>query len=325
VRKGFVDLQVNGYLGVDFSSAHLTLEDCHRLTEALVRAGTVAYCATLITSDLDIYRRNLPLIARAMGEPGIRGHLLGIHLEGPYLSPADGARGAHPAALMRHGDCDEVDRLYDLADGRIALLTVAPEIPGVLELIAHVRRLYPTQVALGHHLASRDMIHHAVDAGASLVTHLGNGCPNLLPRHSNVIVHQLAHDGLTAGVITDGHHLPEDLIRVIFRSKGLERLFIVSDAAPLAGSQPGVYDSLGGTVRLTPGGRIESLDGSHLAGSTATMADCMRHLRSLRIVDDDALWRLGYKNPLAILRTALEPSLLAPLPDFRYDAPGDAA
>jgi N-acetylglucosamine-6-phosphate deacetylase len=287
----------------------LTLDDCHRLTEALLERGTVAYCATLITADLEVYRRNLPLIARAMEEPGIRGRLLGIHLEGPYLSPVDGARGAHPAAFIRQPDCDEFERLCEWADGKLALLTVAPEPPGAVELIAHVRRRHPTRVALGHHAASREAIHRAADAGASLVTHLGNGCANLLPRHHNVILHQLAHDGLTAGIITDGHHLPPDLIRVIVRAKGIDRLFVVSDAAPIAGFAPGVYDSLGGTVRLTAGGRIESLDGSHLAGSTATMADCIRFLRSLELADEAALERLGYWNPLSILGIELDERL----------------
>ena len=105
-RKGFVDLQVNGWLGIDFSSPTLTGDEVHRATEALLRAGTVAYCATLITAEIEIYRRNLPIIARAMDEPGVRGHLLGIHLEGPYLSPVEGARGAHSAAKMRRPDRD---------------------------------------------------------------------------------------------------------------------------------------------------------------------------------------------------------------------------
>ena len=315
-RKGFVDLQVNGYLGVDFSSSSLTADDCHRLTEALLRAGTVAYCATLITSEPEVYRRNLPVLARAMDEPGVKGRMLGIHLEGPYLSPEEGARGAHCAARMKRPSRDEFDRFQDWAGGHVLLVTVAPELEGAIDFIAHVRRRHRTQVALGHHLAPREAIHRAVDAGARLVTHLGNGCPNLLPRHGNVVIHQLAHDGLTAGMITDGHHLPPDLIRVIVRCKGPERLFVVSDVTPIAGMQPGIYDTLGTRVRLTAAGRVEGLDGSHLAGSAATMAACMRHLRSLGLLSEDDLWRVGLENPLRILGLELERALLDPLPDF---------
>jgi N-acetylglucosamine-6-phosphate deacetylase len=318
-RKGFVDLQVNGWLGIDFSSPTLTGDEVHRATEALLRAGTVAYCATVITAEMDVYRRNLPIVARTMDEPGVRGHLLGIHLEGPYLSPVEGARGAHSAAKMRRPDRDEFDRFQEWAGGKVVIETLAPEIDGAIELIEHVRRRHGIPVALGHHLAPRDRIHEAVAAGASLVTHLGNGCPNLLPRHDNILVHQLAHDGLTAGIITDGHHLPADLIRLIVRSKGAERLFVVSDAAPVAGLEPGVYETLGTRVRLTPAGRVESMLGPNLAGSAASMADCMRHLRSLALMSDDDLWRVGYDKPLAILGRQLDPRVLDGLPDFTFD------
>ena len=178
-RKGFIDLQVNGYQGVDFSSPVLQTEDMCRLTEALRKEGTAGYCATLISSAPEVYRRNLPLIARAMNEPDVRGRLLGIHMEGPYLSREEGARGAHQAIWMRPADPSEFDRFQEWAEGSIAILTLAPEIPGALELIRHVRKNHTTRIALGHHQAKREVIREAVAAGATMVTHLGNGCPNL--------------------------------------------------------------------------------------------------------------------------------------------------
>ena len=156
MRKGFVDLQVNGYLRVDFSAPSLGMEDICRVTEALVDAGTVAYCATLITSPLEIYRRNLPLIAKAMNEPGVRGRLLGIHLEGPYLSPEEGARGAHQARWMRQPDRDEFNRLQEWSQGGIRILTLAPELDGAIDLIGCIRKNHTTRIAIGHHLAGRD-------------------------------------------------------------------------------------------------------------------------------------------------------------------------
>jgi N-acetylglucosamine-6-phosphate deacetylase len=317
-HKGFIDLQVNGYLGVDFTSASLQLDDICRATEALVKAGTIGYCATLITAPLDIYQRNLSLIARAMEEPGVRGRLLGIHLEGPYLSAKEGARGAHQACWMRRPDPGEFDRIQDWARGSIRILTLAPELESAISLISHVTKKYSTRIALGHHLASREAILKSIEAGASLVTHLGNGCPNLLHRHENIIVHQLATDGLMTGIITDGNHIPEDFIRIVIKCKGPQRLYVVSDSAPIAGLKPGLYTNMGIKVRLSDSGRIEQLTAPYLAGSGCTIAECMRHLRSLAVLSEDELWQVGFENPLRII--GISPASLAPnqLPDFRW-------
>ncbi len=302
----FVDLQVNGYQGIDFSSPGLQPEDIDRVTGILSRAGTVAYCATVITSDCELYRRNLPMIAAAMDRPGVKGRLLGIHLEGPYLSAEEGARGAHAAAKMLPPSADGFDRFQEWANGRIALLTLAPELDGALDLIAHIRRKYSTRVSLGHHLAGRTILGRAADAGASLITHLGNGCPNLLHRHDNVLVHQLANDALSAGLITDGNHLPADFVRVAFRCKGVDRVFIVSDSAPIAGFAPGIYETLGNPVRLTASGRIESLREPHLVGSGCNLSQCMRYLDSLGFLSHADLKKVGFENPLRILGIAPE-------------------
>ncbi len=317
-RKGFVDLQVNGYLGVDFSSPALSHDDVRRATRALVQAGTIGYCATLITSEIDTYRRNLPLLALAMEEPGIRGRLLGIHLEGPYLSPVEGARGAHRADWMRLPRVDEFDRFQEWAEGKIKLLTLAPELEGALELCRHVKRNYDTLISLGHHLASSERIARAVDAGASLVTHLGNGCPSLLPRHDNVIISQLANESLTVGLIADGHHLPPDFIRLAWKCKGPDRTFIVSDQAPIAGFSPGIYESLGNQVELNPAGRISTLNTPYLAGSGCTLRQCMRHLRSLCFMSEEEIWTAGLVTPLRLLGLRPEEVETAELDDFRW-------
>ena len=298
---GFVDLQVNGYRGVDFSSPKLELDQILWVTEALREAGTGAYCATIITSDPEVYRRNLPMLASAMKQPSVKGRLLGIHLEGPYLSGVEGARGAHAADKMRRPSTDEFDRFQEWASGQIVLLTLAPELEGAIPLISHIRKSHSTRIALGHHLASREVLRRAADAGATLITHLGNGCPNLLPRHDNPIIHQLALDSLAAGLITDGIHLPEDFVRVAFRCKGVDRIFIVSDSAPIAGFEPGIYETLGNRVRLTATGRIQNLASPHLVGSGCNLSQCMSHLKSLGFLSDSELWKVGYQNPLRIL------------------------
>ena len=300
-HPGFIDVQVNGYLGIDFSSPGLSTEDVHRVTEALARDGTAGYCATIITSPPELYRVNLPVLARAMREDGSRGRLLGIHIEGPFISPVDGARGAHAAAHCRKPDPAEFDRMQEWADGNIVLLTMAPELDGGLAMIERVRKRGGTAVCLGHHLASRRVIKEAVLAGAAASTHLGNGCPNTIPRHDNVLFHQLAEPGLLAGLITDGHHLPEDFIRVACKCKGPEGVFIVSDAAPVAGLPPGVYDTLGNRVRLTETGRVESMDGPFFVGSGLNLPACVKHLRSLGIWSEDQILRVARDNALRLI------------------------
>ncbi len=318
IKAGFVDLQVNGCRGVDFSSPDLTYEEIFRAASELQRAGTVGFCATLITSDLEVYRRNLDLISRAMEDAALKSCLLGIHMEGPYLSPEDGARGAHSAAKMRLPDPAEFDRFQEWARGRIVIATLAPELPGALRLIRHIRKQYGTAVALGHHLAAREIINQAAEEGATLITHLGNGCPASLPRHDNPILHQLAHDSLLAGLITDGHHIPADFIKITLRCKGPKRVFVVSDAAPIAGLPPGIYENLGNTVRLTQSGRIECVDTPFFAGSGLTMAECMRHLRSLNLLNEEELWQVGFVQPLEIIGLSPGSLNIGHLPDFHW-------
>jgi len=300
-RRGFVDLQLNGFLGVDFSSPDLDYEGILRATQDLARIGTAGYCATIITSRIELYRRNLPLLARAMAEPALRGRILGIHLEGPYLSPVDGARGAHNLDLLRRPDPGEFERLQEWAGGNIRILTLAPELDGALDLIRHVRSRHRTVVSLGHHAAQGETLRRAVEAGASMCTHLGNGCPETIHRHRNVLFAQLAEDGLTAGIITDGHHLPEDFLRVVFRCKGPGRVFVVSDLTSIGGCPPGIYTNLGNEVRLTPDGRIQNLHTPYLVGSACDLARCMRHLRSLEFLSEEELWDAGRNTPLRML------------------------
>jgi N-acetylglucosamine-6-phosphate deacetylase len=119
-----------------------------------------------------------------------------------------------------------------------------------------------------------------------------------------VVLHQLAEPRLAAGLITDGHHLPEDFIRVAFACKGPDRVFVVSDSAPIAGLAPGEYDTLGGNVRMDDRGRIENVAAGHFAGSGLIMAQCMRHLASLGILSDDELWKVGFENPLRLIGAA---------------------
>ncbi len=298
--EGFVDLQVNGYLGVDFSAPGLRLEGVRRVAGELHRRGTACFCPTMVSSPLEVYRANLGVLADACADAQLGPRLLGIHLEGPFLSPRAGARGAHARALIRPPSVELLQRLLDWARGRVALLTLAPDRPGAEEVIrfAAGRRI---AVALGHHLADGPAIERAWRAGARACTHLGNGIPNLLPRHPNPIWEQLAHDGLAAMVIADGHHLPASFLKVVHRVKGSANTILASDSAPAAGMPPGRYSALGQQVILEENGRLWNPAGGHLVGSSACLAECVERARTILGLSPEDVKKMAHDNPLRLI------------------------
>jgi len=266
---GFFDLQVNGFGGIDFNAADLTAD---RVVEALerMRATGVTCCLpTLITSSFEQFAAAARVIAR-MSNPAIAG----IHMEGPYLSPKEGARGAHPPEHIAPATIEDFDRRQDAAAGRITLVTLAPEVPGALGLIEHLVAA-GIRVAIGHSDASPDRIRDAVAAGATMSTHLGNGCAQTLPRHPNVIWEQLASDALIASFIVDGHHLPPSTVKALVRAKGPERSVLVTDAIAAAGCAPGRYRIGGVTCELGADGRVSLPGTPYLAGSGLKMDDAV--------------------------------------------------
>jgi N-acetylglucosamine-6-phosphate deacetylase len=307
-RCGFVDVQVNGFMGIDFSEPGLTIEKVRQVTTDLLSRGTVAYCATVVTSSLETYSQTLPVLAAAMKEPDIAGHILGIHLEGPFLSPKPGARGAHRADCVIPPSVEFFDRLYDLAEGKVSILTLAPEVPGAEDVIRHAAEK-GVLVEIGHQYSDEESMKRAVDAGAKSSTHLGNGIPNQIDRHKNPIWWQLACDGLWGTFITDGHHLPPAFIKVAYRAKTLDRFVVISDASALAGLPVGEYDCFGKKVLVEPSGRIYCPESQGLGGSHATMIECMNHLSSLNLLSEDELWTVGLNNPLKLL--GLSPDVLS--------------
>ncbi|RPJ84743.1 MAG: N-acetylglucosamine-6-phosphate deacetylase [Acidobacteria bacterium] len=304
---GFVDLQVNGYLGVDFSAPDLTVDKVRLVVEKLRDRGTIAFCPTLITSSVELYESNLPVFARCLKEPDLIGILLGVHLEGPFISPDNGARGAHALEHVQSPSVRLLDQLRKLAKDGISILTLAPERPGALALIDYAVKSGIT-VSLGHHNADVETIRRACDLGAVASTHLGNGISNLVPRHPNPLWDQLDEQRLTVTLITDGHHLPASFIRVVARVKGVSKLVAISDSAPLAGFSPGDYDCMGQKVVLEPSGRIWNPVGQHLVGSSACLLDCMNHLASLGLFSESELWQVGFHNPLALIRASVPSS-----------------
>jgi N-acetylglucosamine-6-phosphate deacetylase len=262
---GLFDLQVNGFAGVDFNAPDLRTEQVHVALDRMRAVGVTRALPTLVTSSFDGFAASAAVLA-AMSDPAIAG----IHMEGPYISPEDGARGAHPRPFTRTASTDDFDRRQDAARGRIVLVTLAPEVPGALALVEYLVTR-GVRVAIGHTAASPAQIADAVAAGATLSTHLGNGCASVLPRHPNVIWEQLAADALAATFIVDGHHLPAATVKALVRAKSIGRSILVTDATAAAGCAPGRYRIGAIECDLGTDGRVSLAGTPYLAGSSLTL------------------------------------------------------
>ncbi|NBC64150.1 MAG: N-acetylglucosamine-6-phosphate deacetylase [Bacteroidetes bacterium] len=297
---GYVDIQVNGYKGVDFSSSDLTEERFLYASREIIKSGTIVFLPTVITSSTEIYERNLQMISKAIQRDDLKDHIPGIHLEGPFISDVDGARGAHNSEWIKQPDLVFFDQLVEWSDGKVKLITIAAELEKSDVLCRHAVDK-GIAVSLGHQMASGTDLQRLSDSGASLLTHLGNGIPQMIDRHNNPIWAGLANDHLTAMIITDGHHLPPSLIKTILKVKGASNTIIVSDASPIAGLSPGNYSTLGNDVILEESGRLFNPETGYLVGSSSTMMECINYLRSLDFIDEEDLSAVGFYNSLEIL------------------------
>ena len=272
VAPALIDIQVNGFAGFDLNVATVTSEDVCAMVRALWKVGTGFLCPTVVTGAFDRISNSLHAVVEASKADALVAHaMLGIHLEGPYISAEDGPRGAHPLEHVRDPDWDEFQRWQDIAEGKITLVTLAPEkkgaIPFIEKLVAD-----GIVVALGHTNAAASDIQAAINAGARLSTHLGNGAHALIRRHPNYIWEQLGADELWASLIVDGHHLPPSVAKSMMRAKTLDRCVLVSDAVALAGMKPGIYEFAEKSVELTADRCVRLVGTEYLAGSAIELA-----------------------------------------------------
>jgi N-acetylglucosamine-6-phosphate deacetylase len=276
ISAGFVDLQVNGYAGFDLNAQEISLETVIGVVDAMLTTGVTCFAPTLITATEEEICNKLKVIAAARSShPRVAACVPFVHVEGPHISALDGYRGAHPAEAVRPPSIAEFERWQNAGSGIVGLVTLSPHFNNSAEYIAALVK-QGVRVAIGHTHASPEQIKVAINAGASLSTHLGNGIAPEIPRHRNPIWTQLADERLTATFIADGHHLPKDVLNVMLRVKGIASSILVSDSVALAGMPAGIYTtSVGGRVELRPDGRLCIFGSELLAGSTTSLAQCI--------------------------------------------------
>ena len=320
IAPALIDIQVNGFVGFDLNVATVTSDDVSAMVRALWRVGTGFLCPTVVTGSFEGISNAFRAIVRACKTDSLVAHsILGIHLEGPYISAEDGPRGAHPLEHVRNPDWDEFRRWQDIAEGHITMVTLAPEkkgaIPFIEKLVAN-----GIVVALGHTDASADDIQAAIDAGARLSTHLGNGAHALIRRHPNYIWEQLGADELWASLIVDGHHLPPTVAKSMIRAKTLDRCLLVSDAVALAGMKPGIYQFAGKSVELTADRCVRLVGTEYLAGSAIELARGIENSVRFAGISLEEAVSLATLQPLRLLNAEARVETQANLILFEWDA-----
>lgn len=299
--SGWIDVQVNGYGGIDFNADELSLDEALKACQLLESDGVAAILPTIITAPLDLMVQRIKRLADWIdGVPEIAAKFVGIHVEGPFINSQVGYVGAHPPLAVLPATVDAAERLIGAGGGHVKLLTLAPECDqnfAVTQWLADQRIL----VAGGHSDASLDQLKGAIDAGLKMFTHLGNGCPVMMHRHDNIIQRVLnVSDRIAISFIADGHHVPPVALKNFLNLVPDENIIIVSDAISAARLGPGDYQLGGQTVHVDEAGAAWSADRKHFAGSASTLPMMRRVLKTMSIPDAQ-LDRWMITNPARLL------------------------
>lgn len=303
--QGLTDLQVNGYAGIDFNDDGLTAAALDHALAAMLRANVTTCLPTLITAGETTLAARFAALDAAVAASRLGPSMVpGFHLEGPFLNPTTGYAGCHPPEAMIPPDARMLDRLIRPLRRPVLLLTLAPERPGAIGLIAYATA-NGMVVAMGHTAADRATTQAAVAAGARLSTHLGNALPQPQPKFLNPLMAQLTEDGLHASFIADGIHVPSDALRVMLRAKTPERSILVTDATAAAGAPPGLYPFAGMTIEHTADGSVRVPGSATLAGSALCLDQAVRNIVAWRLADAKAALAMASSHPNTLLAPGL--------------------
>ena len=316
LAPGFIDLQVNGGFGLDFTADPATIWD---VAAALPRFGVTAFLPTIITSPLSVSQAAQRVLAG--GPPaGWRGaRPLGLHLEGPFLNP--GKKGAHNPAYLRHPSAAGING-WSPPTG-VRLVTLAPELPWARQAIAELARR-GVVVSAGHSLATFDEATAGFDSGARYATHLFNAMPTLHHREPGLIAAALADPRVTVGLVADGLHVHPALVGLLWRWLGPQRLNLVTDAMAALGMGPGEY--LLGDYRVTVEGDAARLVDGTLAGCVLSLDAMLRAFLSfsgataaeaLPTITTTPARRLGLADRLGRIAPGYDADLVLLSPDLR--------
>jgi N-acetylglucosamine-6-phosphate deacetylase len=329
VAPGFIDLQVNGFAGVDYNDPASPHDAIAGSIQKMFTTGVTRFLATIITGSEEritgaiknLVAAKQKFLAARLPEGEA---LAGLHIEGPHLSPADGPRGAHPLEHIRPPNIEEFNRWQEVADGNIRLITISPEWPGAESYISAVVR-QGVVASIGHTRANGDQIKAAVDAGATMSTHLGNAAHATLHKTQNYIWEQLADERLTASFIVDGIHIPRVFVHAAMRAKGFDRSVLVTDAVMPAMCEPGPFKLGELEVELLPNGSVVLRGGERLAGSAVRMNWAVGNTVNLAQVSLHQAVVMATTNAARVGRLAgrqrgLAPGEKADLVRFTWDA-----
>jgi N-acetylglucosamine-6-phosphate deacetylase len=277
--RGYFDLQVNGYGGIDFHSDDLCADELHQVCTTMQRDGVGGFLATITTEHVPVMEHRLRRLVELREADALAREMIpALHIEGPFISPVDGYRGAHPRDAVRPADVDAMQRLLDAAGGLATLVTLAPENDPAMATTRFLAK-QGIRVSAGHTNASLDELKAAIDAGLSMFTHLGNGCPMQMHRHDNIIQRALSlADQIQPMFIADGAHVAFPALRNYLRTAGIDRCIVVTDAVAPAGRGPGRFRL--GRWDLVVGEDLvaRAPDGSHLVGSAVAMPRAVQNL-----------------------------------------------
>lgn len=303
---GLVDLQVNGFNGIDFNSGTITGEDLDIALSAMLKTGVTCCLPTLISASLDTLEKRFLALDAAVSVSKL-GPLMvpGYHLEGPFLNPGDGYAGCHPPEVMQRASIDFVVKLEEKLERPILYITVAPEQDNAIDFIKWAVSNGKI-VGAGHTGMNYDVLQQAVEAGVHLTTHLGNGAPQMLPKLDNPILNQLAEDRMQASFIADGFHIPKHILKMFIKTKGIENSILVTDAVTAAGAAPGIYEVAGMEVELSEEGFVKVPGSEYLAGAALLMHIAVKNIVTWGIASFEDAIEMASDNPLALLLPAME-------------------